>query len=192
MYLYHYYEKELGPFRNLSDLSYDSAQNVLNEIRKNGETYLSKREETYMARRFELEELTRNLFIEKGGKPGRKAPHYMVIEECDWLRSWYRNGDFVRIPMERFSKETISFTYGDMFPTFSPRVNDGKEYRKKLYTYEEIIPLIEKYGLPQIWNREGAFGPERYIEVQVWSDDVVKEYYDTADTKRGKGVANEE
>ncbi|HEX3022681.1 MAG TPA: hypothetical protein VHP81_09840 [Lachnospiraceae bacterium] len=181
MYLYHYYEKELGPFRNLSDLSYESAQNVLNEIRKNGETYLSQREESYMSRRFELEELTRNLFIEKGGKPSRKAPHYMVIEECDWLRSWYRNGDFVRIPMERFSKETISFTYGDMFPTFSPRVNDGKEYRKKLYTYEEILLLIEKYGLPQIWNREGAFGPERYIEVQVWSDDVVKEYYDTAE-----------
>lgn len=46
----------------------------------------------------------------------------------------------------------ISFTYGDSHPTFSDRVNDGKEYRKKLYTYDEILEVIEKYGLPQDWN----------------------------------------
>jgi hypothetical protein len=32
---------------------------------------------------------------------------------------------------------TVSFTYGDSHPTFNDRVNDGKEYRKKLYTYDE-------------------------------------------------------
>lgn len=42
---------------------------------------------------------------------------------------------------------TVSFTYGDSHPTFSNRVNDGKEYRKKLYTYNEIIEIIKKYGL---------------------------------------------
>ncbi len=29
-------------------------------------------------------------------------------------------------------------------PTFSPRVNGGREYRKKLYTYEEILKIIAK------------------------------------------------
>lgn len=60
-----------------------------------------------------------------------------------------------------------------LFPTFSPRVNDNKEYRKKIYTYEEIIEIIKKYGLPQNWNRDGLYGPERYIEVQVWEDEPI-------------------
>lgn len=49
-------------------------------------------------------------------------------------------------------------------------MNDGKEYRKKIYFYTEILELIQKYGLPQQWNAEGLYGPERYIEAQVWSD----------------------
>ena len=65
---------------------------------------------------------------------------------------------------------TVSFTYGDSHPTFSNRVNDGKEYRKKLYTYDEILEIIKKYGLPQEWNPDGKYGPERYVEAHVWSD----------------------
>ena len=34
----------------------------------------------------------------------------------------------------------------------------------------------QAYGLPQDWNDDGAHGPERYIEVQVWCDDPVKRY----------------
>ncbi|WP_315673826.1 hypothetical protein [Clostridium sp. 19966] len=178
MFLYHYFEKSVGPFRNLSDLSMDEAKLVIENIRESrSDTYAAKRDENYMKRRAAYEELARKLFIEKGGKPERKAPHYMVVEECDWLKSWYKHGSFVKIPIEEFDLSKISFTYGDMHPTFSPIVNDGKEYRKKLYNYEEILKIIEKYGLPQYWNADGKFGPERYIEVQVWSDEVIKKYY---------------
>ena len=59
---------------------------------------------------------------------------------------------------------------GDSHPTFSDRVNDGKEYRKKLYTYDEILGVIEKFGLPQDWNPDGKYGPEQYVEAHVWSD----------------------
>lgn len=61
-----------------------------------------------------------------------------------WLSSWFENSA--------------------SHPTFSSRVNDGKEYRKKLYTYDEILEIIEKYGYPQDWNNNGKHGPERYIE----------------------------
>ncbi len=104
------------------------------------------------------------------------SPHYMVVEECPWLRTWYEEPEVVVIPLEKLDTRKISFTYGDSMPTFSPRVNDGKEYRKKVYTYEEILEIIEKYGLPQEWNADGANGPERYIEAQVWgfTDDMKK------------------
>lgn len=63
-----------------------------------------------------------------------------------------------------------------MFPTFSSAISDKKEYRKKVYTYSEILRAIEKYGLPQQWNSDGKSGPERYIEVQVWSDKTIQRY----------------
>lgn len=34
MYLYHYYDKETGPFRNLSELSREGAEKVLKTIGK--------------------------------------------------------------------------------------------------------------------------------------------------------------
>ncbi len=78
--------------------------------------------------------------------------------------------------IEEFNVNTISFTYGDSHPTFSSRVNDGKEYRKKLYTYGEILDIIERYGLPQNWNDDGKFGSERYVEAHIWSDETIKTY----------------
>lgn len=100
----------------------------------------------------------------------------MVVEHSPWLSTWYENMAFIKIPIKEFDTSTLSFTYGDSHPTFSPRVNDEKEYRKKLYTYEEIQDIINRYGLPQDWNNDGKYGPERYIEVHIWSDKTIKNY----------------
>jgi hypothetical protein len=78
--------------------------------------------------------------------------------------------------ISEFDIHTVSFTYGDMFPTFSDRVTDDAEYRSQVYTYDEIIRLIDKYGLPQYkWN-DPIFGQPAYVEAQIWSDDVPKKY----------------
>ena len=100
----------------------------------------------------------------------------MIIEHSPWLSSWYENSVYIKIPIEEFELSTLSFTYGDSHPTFSFRVNDGKEYRKKLYTYDEIFKIIEKYGSPQEWNGDGKYGPEIYIEVHGWSDETIDKY----------------
>lgn len=121
----------------------------------------------------------RNLFIAKGGRPEKDTPHYMVVEECEWLKSWYKNGAYLRIDISEFDINTIGFSYGDMFPTFSSFVNDGKEYRRQIYTYSEILKLIEKYGLPQDWNADGNLGRERFIEAHVWSDRTISKYKTT-------------
>lgn len=59
----------------------------------------------------------------------------MVVEQSQWLNDWYENSAHIKIPIEEFDLKSISFTYGDSHPTFSERVQDGKEYRKKLYPY---------------------------------------------------------
>jgi hypothetical protein len=172
LYLYHYFEKENGPLLNLSSLSIEEAEIIQNKIRGKKEVFAANRPEWYIRRRKELEQTVRNKFIEKGGKPLTLYPQYFVVEKCDWLLSWYKKPVYIKIPINKMNTNEISFTYGDMFPTFSDKISDGKEYRKNVYVFEEMIELIKKYGLPQKWNRDGSLGPERYIEAQVWSNKI--------------------
>lgn len=44
------------------------------------------------------------------------------------------------------------------------------------YSLYEIPEVVRLYGLPQEWNKDGRFGPERYIEVQVWDDEPIEKY----------------
>src|SRR5688572_28824736 len=114
------------------------------------------------------------LFIAKGGQPGWERPHYLVVGACSWLREWYVNGSELRIPLSAFRMDTISFTYGDTFPAL--RYQGGNPYRGQVYTLSELPGLIETYGLPQVWNAEGTYGPDRYIEAQVWDDEPLRPY----------------
>ncbi|MBE9914203.1 hypothetical protein G8C92_09170 [Paenibacillus donghaensis] len=173
-YLYHYFEEEMGPFRNLSSLTIEEASKISNQIKYEGNTFASKRSDDYLMIRRELEEVARNKFIEKGGKPTNSFPHYMTLESCDWLKTWYKKPSSVAIDWNEFFDESISFTYGDLFPTM--RYPDNKPYRKQVYTKKEIRKIIEEFGFPQDWNKMGDQGPERYIEVQIWDEEVIKRY----------------
>ena len=42
--------------------------------------------------------------------------------------------------------------------------------------YDEILAIIKKYGMPQEWNDDGKYGPERYIEALIWSNKVIQKY----------------
>jgi hypothetical protein len=166
--LYHYYESSQGPFKNLSDLPLAEAEQIMNHLRQAGTTFASKRTIEYLRVRRELEDMVRAAFISKGGKPDRLRPHYMTLGRCPWLLSWYEHGKELSIPMDTFRPETLSFTYGDIFPAM--RFKDGRPYRQQVYTLPEIPELVARFGLPQDWNADGQLGPERYIEVQVWSN----------------------
>lgn len=175
LYFYHYYEKETGPFVNLSELSLDDAQKIQDGLKKDP-VFAAQRNTRYLSRRRYLEQLVRELFIDKGGRPVRQTPYYMVVGACPWLKTWYKAGEYLKIPVSDFDLETVSFTYGDMFPTFSPKITDGMEYRNTVYTYTEILDVIDRYGLPQDrWN-EPVFAQPAYVEVQVWSEDPISQY----------------
>jgi hypothetical protein len=179
LYLYHYFDASIGPFKNLSDLNPEEAEQVLANIKeKRPDSQSAKRHPSYVQDRRYYETLLREDFTKKGGVIRRNVPHYMVVGHSPWLTTWYENSSFLKIPISEFDLTTVSFTYGDSHPVFSPRPNsmDGKEYRKKIYLYHEILVLIEKYGLPQTWNDNGKQGPERYIEAHVWSDEPVLQY----------------
>lgn len=173
--LYHYYEENIGPFKNLSSLEPNEAEEILQELRNEGNTFASKRSLDYLRIRSELEAKAKMLFINKGGKPTNNFPHYMTLGACDWIKEWYKVGKEIVLRLDDFNEDLISFTYGDLFPTM--RYQDGKEYRGQVYTKAEILELVERYGLPQDWNKEGNQGPERYIEAQIWDDEVIEKLW---------------
>ena len=178
MYLYHYFDKRAGPFHSITALPPDQRNLILAKIKsERPDSMCAKRDPEYIEKRINCEAILREKFIEKGGIVEIPSPHYMVVEHSPWLSTWYEQGDFLKISIDEFDVRKISFTYGDSMPTFSPRVNDGKEYRRQVYTYEEILQIIKKYGLPQDWNDDGAHGPERYIEAHIWTDDPISKLY---------------
>ena len=173
-FLCHYYEAADGPLRSLSDLPDEQAGEILRRIRNQGDRFASQRSDDYLAVRRGLEAQVRDLFIAKGGRPKRMRPHYFVLGECAWLKTWYPHGCELRIPLAVFPEDCVSFTYGDTFPAM--RYPDGKPYRGQVYTRAELPALVAQYGLPQVWNGEGKLGPDRYIEAQVWDDEPLQAY----------------
>lgn len=171
MFLYHYYSEEQGPFRNLSSLPVEEAEQILGQIKQKGVGFASRRSDDYLLIRHQLEQQARALFISKGGIPQNLYPHYMTLGACPWIESWFPDGRVLRIPLEEVKEDAISFTYGDLFPTM--RYDDGKTYRGQVYTKQEILEMIRIYGFPQDWNPDGKLGPERYIEAQLWVDPML-------------------
>lgn len=170
--LYHYYDCQRGPFRNLSDLPLAEAEAILDAIRTSGDGFASRRQADYLTIRRELETFVRARFVKKGGQPRRERPHYMILGSCDWVKSWYAQGCELHISLAQFPPEHVSFTYGDTFPAM--RYADGKPYRRQVYVLAELPALVERFGLPQDWNADGSKGPDRYIEAQVWDDALLR------------------
>ena len=175
MDLYHYFDRRTGPFRSITAISQDEARKVLENIRNERPgSFCAQRNEEYISKRLKCEARLRKEFTAIGGVTEIDSPHYMVLGASPWLSTWYEQSDYIKIPVDKFDISKISFTYGDSMPTFNYR--DGKEYREKVYDYNGILKVIEKYGLPQEWNDDGKSGPERYIEAHVWTDAVIKDY----------------
>jgi hypothetical protein len=127
LFLYHYYEAAIGPFRSLSELDRAAAEDVLQHLRDAGLTFAAWRGPDYLAVRREIERRIREQFVRKGGQPRRAHPHYLVVGPCAWLRGWYRDGRAARVALAAIRPEAVSFTYGDSFPAM--RFQDGKPYR---------------------------------------------------------------
>ena len=187
-YLYHYYEKSWEPFRTITALPYDEALETLRIRRQDQPSSGVRSPEWYLDRRYEMEKTVRDKFIENGGKPIRTAPVYFTLGANRGMQTWYNNPTYIRIPINEFTLETVSFTYGDMFPVFSPSLNAGEEWREQVYSYDGILKLIIKYGFPEDpeYNMKERYFPFpegknigmylKFIEAQVWSDTVLDKY----------------
>ena len=170
-YRYFYLQKDV--FARITDFNARSPSDYVDALQNKNLANHTYNEE-YIARRLRTEEIMYEVFKKKGGKPRIKHPHYFTLGNCD---SWFFDvkNCFGSLMLESniFDKDVVSFTYGDSIPTFMDIFADGKEYRNNVYTMDEICDIINEYDYPQIWNTHGEFGPETYIEVQVWDDEYI-------------------
>ena len=134
MFLYHYYDKSIGPFKSISSLTVEEATKIIAALSQTKplSPRATQTPEAYVSRRHYIENLLKTEFGKKGGIIKRHAPHYMTVEHSPWVStSWYDDSAYIKIPIEEFDVKTISFTYGDAFPVFSDNNHkmDDAEFR---------------------------------------------------------------
>ncbi|GAB2779168.1 hypothetical protein GCM10027275_23380 [Rhabdobacter roseus] len=183
-FLYHYYELANGPFRNITEHGYEKAVKIQNQL---VEGFNSKRPGNYIELRFSLETRIKEQFILKGGKPTRNDPFYFTLGACEWAKSWYVNPGVIKIPVKDFNPDHVSFTYPDSMVSFQFYDEPKLEvYRKacngQIFLLQEVPELISEYGQPseEKCQAEERFKYDKYIEVQVWDDRVIKKYINKA------------
>ncbi|MEL7001229.1 MAG: hypothetical protein AAFN93_00700 [Bacteroidota bacterium] len=196
-YLYHYYELENGPFRNITRNKLERAKEIQNSISVG---INSKRPPNYIELRFALEKRLKDAFTIKGGQPTRDDPFYFTLGECDWLKSMYSNPGVVKIPLANLDFKYLTFTYPDSMVSFQfgdePKLATyRKEVNGKVFLFDEIEKeIISKYGIPsqEKWESDESMKYDRYIEAQLWDDAIIAEFQklDFLDAKHQKTDEN--
>lgn len=179
-FLFHYYELANGPFRNITEYGFAKAKKIQNQISKG---FNSKRPENYIELRLAVEKRIKEQFISKGGKPNRNDPFYFTLGECDWAKSWYVHPGVIKIPLTDFEPGHISFTYPDSIVSFQlydePKLATyRKDCNGQVFMLDEMNDVIKDYGIPSDETRqaEDRLSYDKYIEAQVWDDEIINEY----------------
>ena len=180
-FLFHYYEKANGPFRNLTENGSEKANEIQQQIKTGAN---SKRPPNYVDLRMSLEKRLKQEFIRKGGNPNRNDPFYFTLGECKWLETWYEEPEVIKIPVDELMEPLqISFTYPDSMVSFQfhdePKLAAyRKEANGKVFLLGELTQLIETHGLPdeKKWTAVESCKYDRYIEAQLWDDKLIRPY----------------
>ena len=139
-----------------------------------------------MELRRKTEERLKGLFVLAGGKPERDVPHYFVLGDSCWFKHICPNTDEVKLLLADIPSESLSFTYPDSFVAMEFVRDYGlpcepRPYHGKVFRIEELEDIVAAYGFPKD-DESREYGNyaneefEKFIEVQIWSDEPVKEY----------------
>ena len=185
-HLYHYYENSLPPLRSITSLPFEKAVELLRSHQAEDPNRTHPNIEWFLTRRYEMEKKVRDRFIDIGGKPINDAPVYCTLGANEGMKTWFREGAHLRIPISSIDLDAVSFTYGDTFPVFNPALNTGEEWWGQVYRYDGILRLIDQYGFPEdpVYDSIHGIFPKdkpinqylKYIEAHVWSDEVLNPY----------------
>ncbi len=177
-FITHYYVDR--PFRSLTELAQEDCWRVLKEMGPQESLPRRLRSDFYFVQRRRYERLMWQQFIDKGGQPTRRVPHYAILGESEiWARI---RPSAIRIPLAELPDSVVSFTYTDSFANYVDQDLDGNLIPRKpqyetLYLRDELLPLFERWGWPgDRWKTEPAWAHDLYVEVQIWNDEPLRPY----------------
>lgn len=180
-YITHYYLADRQPFLSLSELDIEKDNSVFVELLNRHQTdpsYRRRYGKNYLDIRKTIEDNLRSHFVKRGGKPTKKYPVYFVLGESIWFKCLNQKHSEIKIPIKGLNPATVSFTYPDSYVAFTSKT---KPYHGKVFLLTELESVIAKYGLPaddtsanydSYWTRDF----EKYIEFQVWEDEIIQGY----------------
>jgi len=181
-YLYHYYEKSQPPFRTLISLPFEDAKKIVSSWKGVTEAWVNY----FLKLRYERDQTLHEKFTAIGGKPVRTAPIYFTLGPNEGMKTWFDDVDWIKIPISKFDLKTVSFSYGDSFAVFNTELNTGEEWWEKVFYYDDILNLVDKYGFPEDppYHMGKRIFPEgkhinhclKFVEAHVWSDHALDKY----------------
>lgn len=178
----HYYLPDRAPFLNLSDLDADATAAVYREmalLRAAGKQHrpFGRR---YTEWRSLTEKRLRELFVARGGRPERDAPHYFVFGESPWFEHLADGMRAIRVPLASLPHNVTSVTVPDSFTAMefgerfgfpaAPNPSHGR-----VFLLDELDEVVAEFGNPApSWQTRHVDWQEwpaaAYIEIQLWSD----------------------
>lgn len=166
---YRFYERKEGPLSSIRNLTFKEA------LERGQQCGIRNMEDIYY-NRVDIENLLYKMFINKGGKPQTEYPYYAAIynelPKDNKLFVRFNEPDCIKIPLNAFPKDCVSFTYGR-----SPKAltrKDGHPTRRKLYLWDEAEWVIN--------NIQFVEDEELWLEMQIWERNTLSQYYNN-----GKG-----
>src|ERR1041385_7460561 len=113
LFLHRYYKDGLKPFRSISDLN---EREIIEFMEKEfpAHTWFHEDPTKRIERRRRIERWLLDEFLCLGGKPETEHPCYFTLGESPFLREfrfYEETPREVKIPLDIFSSENISFTY---------------------------------------------------------------------------------
>ena len=184
-YATHYHLAERAPFLNLSDVSPGDLDDVLASLERDSRSVGSRRVfgRRYMELRHRTEARMRDLFVAAGGLPERASPHYFVLGSSRWFEGLATDMQQIVLELKRMPAAVTSCTYPDSFTSmgFGPDYglpSEPKPYHGRVFSLADLPSLIARYGLPEDLPDQNYDGYEqrpfeKYVEVQLWSDEPV-------------------
>jgi hypothetical protein len=183
----HYYLPDRRPFLSLSELDESGVAAVNREmaaLRAAGRQ-LRPFGPRYMAWRRLTEARLRDLFVARGGQPRRAAPHYFVLGESPWFASLATGMRSIRVPLEALPPAVTSATYPDSFTAmgYGPGFgvpHEPRPYHGRVFLLDELDDLASTHGRTTLLDDAShdwrQWSVDAYIEVQLWSDDLVRDH----------------
>lgn len=165
LYITHYYVQGTDPWKNIMLLSEEEAFHKAAELAAahKGMTSYGRFADfrNYYPLRKETDRLVREQFIRLGGKPQLEHPYSFVLGESDYLKTWFDEGDSLRIPLDEIPDELISFTLGDSCARHARE--DSLEVLTKQMLMERLLLFDDSPERLVL-----SIAPYGYVEAQLW------------------------